>query len=30
MDMSTHKWAIEDESNMSGFYDILPKNKMAR
>lgn len=24
------KWAVEDESDMSNFYEYLPKSKMAK
>lgn len=25
-----YKWAVEDENDMSSFYDYLPKAKMAK
>jgi hypothetical protein len=28
--LGTYRWAIEDESDVSSFYDILPKSKMAK
>ena len=30
MNASNYKFAIEDESDMSNFYDLLPKAKMAK